>query len=271
MNVQPSEPGEEVSFDASPGYTYYIAVDGWQGDVSPFDLELQCFGGEECTGGVDDDGDGLTDCDDPSCFGQAGCTEESNCWDAYDNDLDNDSDCDDPDCGADPFCNSQVILTEGFSTWPPAGWSVEDGGGDGLTWDGCDPQAGCDNVLLGAEGPYASVDSDAAGQSVLMDEALVSPELDLSSYSYVYLEFVHRFSQYAAPNDGDMAYVEVSTDATTWQQVAEYGETAEGAEVLNLTSHIAGEPSAWVRFRYTDGGQWCWHWLLDSVELTGAN
>ena len=82
---------------------------------------------EICGNGIDDDGDGLIDCDAPECFGQY-CPEV--CDDGWDNDgdsfvdcadtdcppcpelcddgLDNDRDglvdCDDPDCAGDPVC-----------------------------------------------------------------------------------------------------------------------------------------------------------------------
>jgi hypothetical protein len=56
---------------------------------------------EICDDGYDNDGDGLTDCDDPDCFGP-GCPEI--CSDGYDNDIDGFVDCDDPDCFGAPAC-----------------------------------------------------------------------------------------------------------------------------------------------------------------------
>ena len=82
---------------------------------------------------------------------------------------------------------------------------------------------------------------------------------------------MHRFSQYTTVDEGDFAYVEVSTDATSWTPVAEMGETTFGTRVLNLSSELAGEPEAWIRFRYTDSGLWCWYWAVDSVEVLGHN
>jgi hypothetical protein len=54
---------------------------------------------EECGNGVDDDGDGLTDCEDTDCDGT--CAED--CADGRDNDGDGLVDCDDGDCN-DPAC-----------------------------------------------------------------------------------------------------------------------------------------------------------------------
>jgi hypothetical protein len=52
---------------------------------------------EDCTDGLDNDLDGLTDCDDPDCATE--CTED--CSDGRDNDLDGLTDCDDPDCATE--------------------------------------------------------------------------------------------------------------------------------------------------------------------------
>jgi hypothetical protein len=61
---------------------------------------------EICTDGVDNDGDGRVDCDDPDCA--EGCQEI--CTDGVDNDGDGRVDCDDPDCaeGCQEICNDDV-------------------------------------------------------------------------------------------------------------------------------------------------------------------
>ncbi len=79
-----------------------------------------------CDDGVDNDGNGLTDCADPACDMQScgdGCTcknamkSESNCSDGMDNDGDGLKDCDDPDClglscGPGCACGADGGLTE---------------------------------------------------------------------------------------------------------------------------------------------------------------
>ncbi len=61
---------EAVTFAVYPTIDYYIIVDGRQGSVSTFDINVTCdaTGYELCGNGVDDDGDGVVDCDDPECF-----------------------------------------------------------------------------------------------------------------------------------------------------------------------------------------------------------
>jgi hypothetical protein len=58
----------------------------------------------ECNDQVDNDGDGDTDCDDSDCAAAPNCNPEAVCDDDIDNDLDGDTDCDDTDCATDPVC-----------------------------------------------------------------------------------------------------------------------------------------------------------------------
>lgn len=80
-----------------------------------------------CGDGRDNDGDGLTDCDDPSCFGGAACITETNCDDGADNDDDGDADCADADCAGSVACLPYQGLFEVFEAGAPIdleGWSL---------------------------------------------------------------------------------------------------------------------------------------------------
>ncbi len=65
---------------------------------------------EVCDDGLDNDGDGHTDCADSDCIGQTGPCEgtceqsETTCNDFFDNDGDGAADCADSDCFGDPSC-----------------------------------------------------------------------------------------------------------------------------------------------------------------------
>ena len=67
-----------------------------------------CSDFEDCTDGVDNDCNRLTDCDDPACAMDPSCMPcapfEFDCSDRRDNDCDRQIDCDDPDCAGDPAC-----------------------------------------------------------------------------------------------------------------------------------------------------------------------
>jgi len=67
---------ETFAFLAQPGTTYYIVVDGWGGEAGPYTLSVDCLLGErelDCGDGLDDDGDGYTDCADADCSEAADC------------------------------------------------------------------------------------------------------------------------------------------------------------------------------------------------------
>lgn len=69
------------------------------GDGFIAELDADCLYGaqtEVCNNGVDDDENGLADCEDPACATADMCVE--NCLDGLDNDLDGDVDCQDSDC-----------------------------------------------------------------------------------------------------------------------------------------------------------------------------
>ena len=95
--------------------------------VDPAYIAIRCPGtssSEDCTDGIDNDEDGLTDCDDPDCDNAPACQEPppppppaEDCTDGIDNDEDGLTDCDDPDCRDVPACaepnlEKEPILTE---------------------------------------------------------------------------------------------------------------------------------------------------------------
>lgn len=106
--------------------------------------------GEDCTDGLDNDGDGLTDCEDADCIDEVTCGEF--CGTRGDEDDDGLQDCADDDCWGDPACEGTTLwVTEGPTTttwtdyyssvygtwgWRPASaqhsWSFTSTGGCGL-------------------------------------------------------------------------------------------------------------------------------------------
>lgn len=68
--------------------TYGRGIWDWQQAVVPE--------AGNCGDGVDNEGDGLVDCDDPDCVGSFDCRER--CDNGLDDDRDGLTDCDDPDC-----------------------------------------------------------------------------------------------------------------------------------------------------------------------------
>ena len=87
-----------------------------------------------CDNGIDDDGDGLIDCEDPDCYNSNSCTVEI-CDNGIDDDLDGWADCDDSECFALAVCLE--ICDNGI-----------DDNGNGLV-DGDDPQCGTSGGVTG--------------------------------------------------------------------------------------------------------------------------
>lgn len=166
---------------------------------------------------------------------------------------------------------SSCALSEDFTVWPPAGWTIEDGGDSSDTWFQCDPAVttGCDEgEFTLSSGPFALTNSDLVS-GVIWDENLVTPELDCTGTTTVTLSFDHDFQEYS-PDNTDIGEVEVSTDGgTVWVPVATYtADTAAAGESvsLNISAQAAGMPSVLIRFHYE--GEDDWWWMVDTVAIT---
>jgi secreted trypsin-like serine protease len=62
---------------------------------------------EICDDKIDNNADGKTDCDDAACSGQILCQPE-HCSDKIDNNGDDKVDCDDPECASAPVCQKEI-------------------------------------------------------------------------------------------------------------------------------------------------------------------
>lgn len=73
---------DEVQFQAVAGTTYYFVVDGYNGEMGWYTIALECPLDVEldCEDGDDDDGDGMTDCDDDDCALNDACVDDCNPW-----------------------------------------------------------------------------------------------------------------------------------------------------------------------------------------------
>ncbi|MBU1222107.1 amidohydrolase family protein [Myxococcota bacterium] len=120
---------------------------------------------EICDNQIDDDGDGLVDCDDPGCAGYTICEGVEICNNGYDDDGDGDVDCNDSDCTNSTVCTGTEICNNDQD---------DDGDGDVDCDDSdctndpaCDPQTfelNCnDGVDNDGDGDTDCEDSDCAG------------------------------------------------------------------------------------------------------------
>ena len=117
-------------------------------EVTPTNAVVSIIPVEDCGNGIDDDEDGLIDCDDPECDGL--CPEADNCSDRRDNDGDGFTDCLDSDC---PPCPAE-ICDNGL-----------DDDGDGFT-DCDDPDCQIDNDGDGRFAPPCGDDCDDTNPNI---------------------------------------------------------------------------------------------------------
>ncbi len=81
-------------------------------DCEDTDCASACTTGEVCDNGVDDDDDGLADCDDPECA--SACTTGEVCDNGVDDDGDGAVDCADSECSWDPACHGRERCDNGI-------------------------------------------------------------------------------------------------------------------------------------------------------------
>ena len=100
-NALEGEP-EQLFVNLTEGTQYFLIVDGWSltdsDNAGLFEVVLELAPEFDCNDGLDNDENGLTDCDDPACAEAQTCLPETNCNDGQDNDADGQADCDDDDC-----------------------------------------------------------------------------------------------------------------------------------------------------------------------------
>ena len=106
-----------------------------------------CVPEEVCGNGFDDDGDGYTDCYDADCAYEAACLYATEaCNNGIDDDWDYLVDCDDGDCGADPACLPDAEVCD--NQYDDDGDGAEDcDDPDCDAHVACAPPEICDNAL----------------------------------------------------------------------------------------------------------------------------
>ena len=163
----------EAEFVAPGGVDVFLVVDGFDGARGEYILtvtEGPCLvPPEQCTGGVDEDGDGAIDCEDTDCALDRACVDAEVCFDGIDNDLDTDTDCEDTDCVTAPNCLGFEDCSNG-----------REDDGDGLTDCAdpdcllsplCGPPEVCDNGIDDDRDTAADcLDTDCAAFPACVDE-----------------------------------------------------------------------------------------------------
>jgi hypothetical protein len=111
--------------------------------------------------------------------------------------------------------------------------------------------------------------SDDQGSGSITETYLQSPAFSTVGYNTLNLSFYHSFNELIG---NDFGYVQVSTNGTSWSDVqthsTDQGTATNFAQAtVNLDAYV-GNPTVYIRFKYT--ADWGWWWAVDNVSLTGT-
>ena len=111
--------------------------------------------------------------------------------------------------------------------------------------------------------------SCAQGSGGTTHTILQSPAMNTVGYTTLSLDFYHYFYFWT----GATAAVDVSTNGTTWTNVATYTSTqgswtAFAHPIINLNLYV-GNPTFYIRFKYD--APYSWYWAIDNVTISGTN
>ncbi len=157
-------------------------------------------------------------------------------------------------------------FTESFSgTTIPSCWSQVDHQGNGQIWTFGVITGQSPNPAL--TGNYAFLNSDAYGTGNSQNADLVTPTLDLSTYTSVNLQFSHYFKSYTG-SSGKLSYS--NDNGTTWTQIQQFTTTSATNPATFNQPVPATAGQSQVRFRWNYTGTFGYSWAIDNVNITGS-
>lgn len=158
-------------------------------------------------------------------------------------------------------------FTENFTgTTIPSCWTQVDNQGNGQVW-----QFGVltgQTPLPNLTGNYAFLNSDAYGSGSSQNADLVTPTLDLSSYTSVNLAFSHYFKAYTG-SSGKVSYS--TNNGTTWTTIQTFTTTSatNPANFNQAITGVAGQSQ--VKFKWNYTGTYGYSWAIDNINITGSS
>ena len=162
------------------------------------------------------------------------------------------------------FVRGGTLLSEGFESWPPAGWNIVNNGGD-CTWEST-TTTGRTNYA-GGDGEAADADSDWCGDGTSMDTELQTPPMDLSTVGGAVLEFMASYNDVGG---GDSFEVDISSDGgASWTNLLSWNEDHDAygpGEVVSLDISPYLSSNVVIRFHYVASG-WDWWAVVDQVRI----
>jgi len=160
-----------------------------------------------------------------------------------------------------------IAVMEDFESgvFPPTGWQATTQGSTGwyATTDGSSGY-----FSIPSHTTYAVANDDEGGSANNgCCDYLITPAMDLTNAP----SFVLSFASFYNGDYGQMAYVEMSTDAgATWTPIYTCSPAASWTDVevdLSAYSGASGLAQVWFAFHADDAGQWASGWAIDDVMI----
>lgn len=168
-------------------------------------------------------------------------------------------------CNAPGYSFSGIALSQPFTaTTAPPGWTVQTAVGPGWLFNRQPPRTN----LTGGTGNFAIADSDFGGPGNSFDSTMMTPLIDVSTFSQVTLEYRSDFLRYS-PLPEEICDTDISIDGgATWQNVLRRtGASFRGPrlEVIPI-NQAAGQNDLKVRFHFYNSVYDFW-WEVDDVKV----
>lgn len=162
-----------------------------------------------------------------------------------------------------------TLYSQNFEgTGLPTDWSQISNATDGGWKFGTNTQLQSSSFPITAHTKMACTNDDACNCDKSND-ILVSPTMDFSGYSYIFMSFDNYYYNLSYGGATEAANIKASTDGgTTWTTVTELpGNTGDWETRFVDLSSYAGLNNVKIAFAYDDGGDWLYGWAIDNVLI----
>ncbi|MBX7107268.1 MAG: T9SS type A sorting domain-containing protein [Chitinophagales bacterium] len=160
-----------------------------------------------------------------------------------------------------------TLYSQNFEgTGLPSDWSQVTNADDGGWKFGTNTQLQSSSFPISAHTKMACTNDDACNCDKSND-MLISPAMDFSGYSYIFMSFDNYYYNLSYGGATESASIKASTDGgTTWSTVTELaGNTGDWETRFVDLSAYAGQSNVKIAFAYDDGGDWLYGWAMDNM------
>jgi len=168
--------------------------------------------------------------------------------------------------------NGFPILYENFNDATNS-WAVVNNGGNALAmWtlrpDGYNEPLGIIHSNDSSQFYHADTDTGSVSGVLVGNTFLTSPAFSTVGYNDASLSFWHTYNYFS----GDSGSVQISTNGTTWTNLAVYtsdqGSYTGFVNVNIPLNAYLGQPTVYIRFWYN--ANYDWSWSVDNVLVSGS-